>query len=210
MRAVSCDGKIQWYPRTESDSSAVSLPPEKGCVPSLEEFAEDSTLHGLSRVVRGSSCSVRRCLWTLAFSMSIVFVIYHTVELINNYFEYHHYTKVDEKTAENMTFPAVTFCNMNRVRKSKLQNCDRNKIGEMLGLEKLHFNDDCSECEFDWGNFYKRSAHDINDMLQYCLFQNVNCTAEDFEIVSKFTSFFELKSRCAHLPFAIIEKSKDC
>ncbi|XP_035263879.1 acid-sensing ion channel 1C-like isoform X2 [Anguilla anguilla] len=203
MPTVIFDGHIQRHPRTESESSAVSLCRKEGCVPSLEEFSEDTTLHGLSRVVRGRLCSIRRWLWTFAFLGSISLFLMHSFDLVSEYLKYPHVTKVDETTCKDMSFPAVTLCNVNHVRFTKLENCDIQKLGSWLGFEfegtlnlTEHFDKEYHEgltkllskkemcpCQVDWANVYERLGHDIKEMVKSCRFQGKDCSAGDFKPV---------------------------
>ncbi|RVE61969.1 hypothetical protein OJAV_G00176030 [Oryzias javanicus] len=50
------------------------------------------------------------------------------------YLEYPHVTKLDEVAATNLTFPAVTFCNLNEFRFSKITRNDLYHVGELLAL----------------------------------------------------------------------------
>lgn len=179
---------------------------EEAGVPTLAQFAEQSSLHGLSYVVGPRSCSVRRCLWTVAFCGSLSFLTYHYVTLISYYFMYPHITKLEEVAAPDMDFPAITFCNVNRARFSRLNKCDIHHIGELWSLSEtaevnlsdlvhqdhlamltdLHSitEQEKGNCKFDWEELYTRTAHNLWDMVKSCHFGNVECVREDFNTVS--------------------------
>ncbi|XP_023695729.1 acid-sensing ion channel 4-A isoform X1 [Paramormyrops kingsleyae] len=178
---------------------------EEPGVPTLAQFAGQSSLHGLSHVVGPRSCSVRRCLWTLAFCGSLSFLVYHYVTLISYYFMYPHITKLEEVAAPDMDFPAITFCNVNRARFSRLNRCDIHHIGELWSLSEtaevnlsdlvhqdhlemlthLHSitEQEKGDCKFDWEELYNRTAHDLWDMVKSCHFGNDECVREDFNTV---------------------------
>ncbi|KAL4608987.1 acid-sensing ion channel 4 isoform X1 [Arapaima gigas] len=173
-------------------------------VPTLAKFAEHTSLHGLSYVVGPRSCSVRRCLWTVAFFSSLFILIYHYVSLIEYYFQYPHITKVEEVAVNDMDFPAITFCNMNRARITKLSHCDMAHVGELWSLSEdteldlaemvhedhlkqltnLHANKSSKEdCHFDWAELYDRAGHNLQDMVKFCRFGKETCNNSDFQTV---------------------------
>ena len=106
--------------------------------------------------------------------------------------------------APEKTFPAVTFCNINPLRKSALTTCDIEHLKEvwhvpaehtentrrMYDVNRKSFNGTKAEVSccgrFDWKRLYDRSAHRLWDMVKSCRFKKAHCTAEDFESVSNF------------------------
>lgn len=102
--------------------------------PSMEVFAHSSTLHGLSHIFASARPCVRRCLWLLFFGASLAVLLYVCVDRIHFYLEYPHVTKLDEVTTPTMTFPAVTFCNLNAFRFSQVTRNDLYHAGELLAL----------------------------------------------------------------------------
>lgn len=102
--------------------------------PQIEVFAHSSTLHGISHIFTYERFCVKRFLWLVFFLASLTFLIYVCVDRIHFYLEYPHVTKLDEVSTPVMTFPAVTFCNLNAFRFSRLSRNDLFYVGELLAL----------------------------------------------------------------------------
>lgn len=102
--------------------------------PPIEVFANTSTLHGISHIFSYDRISIRRCLWLVFFLSSLTLLLYVCTDRIQFYLEYPHVTKLDEITTLVMVFPAVTFCNLNSFRFSKVTRNDLYHAGELLAL----------------------------------------------------------------------------
>ncbi|PWA31638.1 hypothetical protein CCH79_00006589 [Gambusia affinis] len=102
--------------------------------PPIEVFAHSSTLHGISHIFTYERFWIKRFLWLVFFLASLTFLLYVCVDRIHFYLEYPHVTKLDEVSTPVMTFPAVTFCNLNAFRFSQLTRNDLFYVGELLAL----------------------------------------------------------------------------
>ncbi|NXD78735.1 ASIC1 protein, partial [Halcyon senegalensis] len=147
-------------------------------------------------------------LWLLAFLGSLALLIHAYAKCVGLYFQYPHSTQVEEETACNKTFPAVTFCNLNPARFSQLSGHDLYWAGEMLGLldgagrplvlesaersrleallGTLAMSEEEKSRPFDLEEFYARVGHqlDLGEMLVSCTFSGENCNGSDFQTVS--------------------------
>ncbi|KFQ24498.1 Acid-sensing ion channel 1, partial [Mesitornis unicolor] len=147
-------------------------------------------------------------LWLLAFLGSLALLIHAYAKCVGLYFQYPHNTQLEEEKAHNKTFPAVTICNLNPARFSRLSGHDLYWAGEMLGLldgdgqplvpesversrlEALLRTPAMDEEEkrrpFDLKEFYGRAGHqmELGEMLVRCTFGAVECNASDFQTVS--------------------------
>ncbi|XP_072425746.1 acid-sensing ion channel 1C-like isoform X1 [Chiloscyllium punctatum] len=182
-----------------SESSSESIRPSN-----LESFASRSTLHGISHIFAYGPMSIRRILWILSFLGSFSLLSLVCVERVSYYFEYPHVTKLDEVSAGNLTFPAVTICNLNEFRFSQITQNDLYHVGEFLALlneryeitrpalaephvlaalKKLanfrHF----KPKPFNMSDFYNRTGHTIHDMLLMCTYRGENCTHHNFTTI---------------------------
>lgn len=175
---------------------------------SLEEFAGRSTLHGIQHIFRHRRYTSRNLLWLLAFLGSLALLIHAYAKCVGFYFQYPHSTQLEEETARNKTFPAVTLCNLNPARFSQLSGHDLYWAGEMLGLldgagqplvpespEKsrleallgtLATSEEEKSRPFDLEEFYGRVGHqlDLGEMLVHCMFGDEECNGSDFQTVS--------------------------
>ncbi|CAL8402825.1 unnamed protein product [Arctogadus glacialis] len=171
----------------------------------IEVFASRSTLHGISHMFTYERMCVKRSLWILFFLGSLGFLVLVCVDRVQFYFQYPHVTKLDEVSAPMMDFPAITFCNLNSFRFSRVTRNDLYHAGELLALlngryeirdthlveenvlqvlkEKADF-DSYKPRPFNMREFYDRTGHDIKDMLLACHYRGSECSAEDFTVVS--------------------------
>lgn len=183
-----------------SEDSIESIRPSN-----LQAFANISTLHGMSHIFAYGHMTFRRFLWTLSFLGSLGLLMVVCMDRVSYYLEYPHVTKLDEVAATNLTFPAVTFCNLNEFRFSKITRNDLYHVGELLALLNNNYqiaNPHLAEPEvlaalkdkanfqnfkpklFNMTDFYNRTGHDINDMLLQCTFRGEDCYAVNFSTVS--------------------------
>lgn len=147
----------------------------------------------------------RQFLWTLSFLGSLGLLMLVCMDRVSYYLEYPHVTKLDEVAATNLTFPAVTFCNLNEFRFSKITKNDLYHVGELLALLNNNYqiaNPHLAEPEvlaalkdkanflnfkpklFNMTDFYNRTGHDISDMLLQCTFRGEDCHPGNFTTVS--------------------------
>ncbi|KAF7471791.1 Hypothetical predicted protein [Marmota monax] len=172
---------------------------------SIQAFASSSTLHGLAHIFSYERLSLKRALWALCFLGSLAVLLCVCTERVQYYFHYHHVTKLDEVAASQLTFPAVTLCNLNEFRFSQVSKNDLYHAGELLALlnnryeipdtqmadeKQLEILQDKANFRsfkpkpFNMREFYDRAGHDIRDMLLSCHFRGEVCSAEDFKVVS--------------------------
>lgn len=116
---------------------------------SLQQFARKSSLHGLVHVVDNGSSQVQQCLWTFVFIGCINFLV---TSGIVYYFQFPHITKLEEKVAPEKTFPALTFCNINPLRKSTLTACDIEHLREIWHIPAA-YREHKSYVWAEWGKF---------------------------------------------------------
>lgn len=159
----------------------------------------------MSHIFAYGHMTFRRFLWTLSFLGSLGLLMLVCMDRVSYYLEYPHVTKLDEVAATNLTFPSVTFCNLNEFRFSKITRNDLYHVGELLALLNNNYqiaNPHLAEPEvlaalkdkanfqnfkpklFNMTDFYNRTGHDINDMLLQCTFRGEDCYPVNFSTVS--------------------------
>ncbi|XP_064361610.1 acid-sensing ion channel 3 isoform X4 [Dromaius novaehollandiae] len=170
---------------------------------SLQAFANSSSLHGISHIFAYGAVSLRRVLWSLFFLGSLGLLLLVCAERVAYFLTYPHVTKLDEVAVPNLTFPAITICNLNEFRFSKITRNDMYHVGELLALlndryeisnpqlaepdvlaalrDKANFKNFKAK-PFSMAEFYNRTGHDLADMLLQCSFRGANCTARNFTV----------------------------
>ncbi|NXV77775.1 ASIC1 protein, partial [Atlantisia rogersi] len=147
-------------------------------------------------------------LWLLAFLGSLALLIHAYAKCVGLYFQYPHSTQLEEETARNKTFPAITICNLNPARYSQLSGHDLYWAGEMLGLldgagrplvlegaersrleallGMLAVSEEEKSHPFNLEEFYERVGHqmELGEMLVRCMFGSEECNSSDFQVVS--------------------------
>ncbi|KAH0627740.1 hypothetical protein JD844_003881 [Phrynosoma platyrhinos] len=166
----------------------------------LETFASSCTLHGLSHVFLPGPFTPRRLAWAGAVLAAMLIFLYQVAERVRYYREYHHVTMLDEEEGQLLIFPAVSLCNFNRIRRSRLTPDDLRWVGrELLGLEPRDFplylqalgGPAAAETPglfpsttFDMRDFVERTGHSLEEMLLGCRFGGRECGPENFTTVS--------------------------
>ncbi|NWI21767.1 ASI1B protein, partial [Crypturellus soui] len=108
---------------------------EEEAAPDLVAFAGSCTLHGLSHVFVEGGAGARQALWALAVLLSLCAFLYQVADRVACYLQYPHVTLLREEQSAAMTFPAVTFCNVNRVRLSQLSPHDLLYLAPLVAYE---------------------------------------------------------------------------
>ncbi|XP_019613553.1 PREDICTED: acid-sensing ion channel 1-like [Branchiostoma belcheri] len=91
------------------------MPTEETTEVDLEEdFASSTSLHGFNRAMV-APYRFLRYLWILAILASNGAFAYMFISMLQDYFKYHTITDMTLEFADEITFPAVTICNYNRV-----------------------------------------------------------------------------------------------
>lgn len=164
----------------------------------ISVFASSCTLHGLSHVFGQGSLTPRRGLWAVAVFLSMAAFLYQVAERVHYYGEFHHETALDERESHQLTFPAITLCNINPLRRSRLTPNDLHWAGpSLLGLEPSEHAAFLRALgqpptppgfmpspTFDMARLYTRAGHTLEDMLLDCRYRGRPCGPENFTAVS--------------------------
>ncbi|XP_016052484.1 PREDICTED: acid-sensing ion channel 3 [Miniopterus natalensis] len=163
----------------------------------ISVFASSCTLHGLGHVFGPGSLTPRRGLWALAMLLSMAAFLYQVAERVRYYGEFHHETALDERESHQLTFPAITLCNINPLRRSRLTPNDLHWAGpSLLGLEPSEHAaflrvlgqpptppGFMPSPTFDMARLYARAGHTLEDMLLDCRYRGQPCGPENFTAI---------------------------
>ncbi|XP_016134653.1 acid-sensing ion channel 2-like [Sinocyclocheilus grahami] len=177
---------------------------------SWQSFAHRSTLHSLRFIFPYSTSSSpyrstsRRLLWSAALLASLVLLVLESTERLAYFLSYPHVTSVDAMISGSLVFPAVTVCNLNAYRFTRLTQNDLYHAGELLALLDVHLQipephltephvlaflteksnfTNYRPKPFSMREFTERVGHDLKEMMLYCRFQGQECSHQDFKTV---------------------------
>ncbi|XP_078105125.1 acid-sensing ion channel 1B-like isoform X1 [Sander vitreus] len=173
-------------------------------VDDLAAFFGGCSLHGANHVfVENKKFGIRQGFWAVAFTLALSAFLLQVVDRVIYYFQYDYITLLDENSAKNMTFPAVTMCNYNFVRKSQMSYSDLIFMGPLLGFEEgmapgfplAPEPDRPPGSRFSLDEFYNRTRHRIEDILLECNFRGLECGPENFrEIFTRYGKCYTFNS----------------
>ncbi|XP_059925525.1 acid-sensing ion channel 1B isoform X1 [Gadus macrocephalus] len=183
-------------------SEAAGSEEEAGRVDDLAAFFDGCSLHGANHIfVEDKKFGVRQGLWALVFLLALAAFLMQVADRVLFYLTYDHVTMLDERTAANMTFPAVTFCNFNTFRRSQLSYSDLIFMGPLLGFEDNMAPgiplapDRPPGSRFSLDEFFNRTRFRIEDMLLECDFRGLECGPESFrEIFTRYGKCYTFNS----------------
>uniref|UniRef100_A0A3Q2SN15 Acid-sensing ion channel 2 n=1 Tax=Fundulus heteroclitus TaxID=8078 RepID=A0A3Q2SN15_FUNHE len=172
---------------------------------SWQAFASTSTLHGLRFIFPYGQAGARRLLWAAALLACLGLLAMESAERLAYFLSYPHLTSVDAVVSSSLVFPAVTICNLNTYRFSRLTSNDLYHAGELLALldvdltipqphlaepevlaflqERTNFTAYKAKA-FNMKEFMDRVGHDLKEMMLYCRYQGQDCSHGDFKPVS--------------------------
>lgn len=186
---------------------------------SWQAFAHNSTLHGLRFVFPYGQPSARRLLWAAALLACLGLLALESAERLAYFLSYPHVTSVDAVVSSSLVFPAVTICNLNAYRFSRLTRNDLYHAGELLALLDVHLTipqPHLAEPDvltflqekanftaykpkaFSMKEFIERVGHDLKEMMLYCRYQGQDCSHSDFKTVSPLISTFKCQLWSGH------------
>ena len=175
--------------------------PEEARLPAsdIRAFASSCTMHGLGHVFGPGAPPARRGLWAAAVLLALATFLYQVAGRVHYYGEFHHETALEERESRRLTFPAVTLCNVNPLRRSRLTPNDLHWAGPaLLGLEPAEHAAYLRALgrppappgfmpspTFDVARLYARAGHALEDMLLDCRYRGWPCGPENFTTVSR-------------------------
>ena len=158
----------------------------------ISSLVSESSLHGLPKIL-SSKHWYQRVLWICLVLVTFGFLLYQLHQLLGEYKRYPVKTKVSMKRA-TLPFPAVSFCNMNPMKKSQMKHIKGTELYNFV-MNKFSFDASSNSIygsEFD-NNDYNLDPNDYqykNDLylddyvpssgsVNESLVTNVNTNAHD-------------------------------
>jgi acid-sensing ion channel 1 len=95
---------------TKSKNTVVRVPEEAGSY--LREFCGSTTVHGVTYLTAEKHL-LRRLIWFVALGVAVGYCANHFYKTFDAYFKIPFSTTLTRRRVSEMTFPAVTLCNLN-------------------------------------------------------------------------------------------------
>ncbi|XP_030832609.1 amiloride-sensitive sodium channel subunit beta isoform X2 [Strongylocentrotus purpuratus] len=116
MKAPKVDGQEgSWGTAPERE--------EKSLRTILNSRMENSSAHGVPNIQR-SSGPVTKLAWSLVFLTGISVMTWQAVILFQTYFEWNYSVNLEVRFNRTQSFPAITICNANPIKRSELETRD--------------------------------------------------------------------------------------
>ena len=145
-----------------------------------ENLRSNSTLHGF-QFASESTWSIRRITWIVMLLCGSISLFWQLHSNFHKWKQHEVLYSLGIERPENLTFPAVSICNQNMMRKSKIIGTDAQHYVDGLdpGM-RSNLSDKQWNASFDVEQATRASGHNLSEMLKDCRFQEMPCTAEEF------------------------------
>jgi len=163
----------------------------------FQRWIDHTTLHGITYIYDSSSLFVK-FIWTAIFCGFFAFACWLLAGSYNTYFKYEIDTSVSRLKVSEITFPAVTFCNLYYSTDINEKNYSAEIINQIYSINSpLYLKQqieayNISLFSFDktGGKYYKsflgqeKIGFNWNEMVMDCFFMNSDCNTVYKEVIS--------------------------
>lgn len=156
----------------------------------IKDFSGYTTLHGFHFVLDSAS-RIRRIIWITLISLGICALFFQFRDNWRKLRSYESVIGKDIEHAEKLLYPAITICNQNMMRKSKILGTDAQTFLDQQDHVKLHILgnkilEEKTSPDFDPAESVMKHGHNLSEMMKDCEWKNQPCTSANF---SSFISF---------------------
>ena len=101
----------------------------------LEKFCTSTSMHGCGQI-SGAKVTTGRIIWSLLTLGAVGGLMFHLYSVFSSYYKWPIQTKVS-LGFDNLRYPAITLCNVNRIRKSRLIHGQSEEMENLKELVEL-------------------------------------------------------------------------
>ena len=101
----------------------------------LEKFCTSTSMHGCGQI-NGAKLTTGRIIWSLLTLGAVGGLMFHLYSVFYSYYKWPIHTKVSLGFG-NLRYPAITLCNVNRIRKSRLIHGQSEEMENLKELVEL-------------------------------------------------------------------------
>ncbi|EDO36132.1 predicted protein [Nematostella vectensis] len=155
----------------------------------ISEFSGYTTLHGLHFLIDSGSL-FRKVFWMILLLVMFTCFFIQLVESYKRLKEYGSNLSKGVESPEEVTFPAITICNQNMMRKSLVMGTDAQKYLDGQDIMKIKLGAaQVSNESFEVDKMVREKGHLLESMLFECSFAGTTCTPENFTTSLSFTKW---------------------
>ncbi|GFN93963.1 acid-sensing ion channel 4-like [Plakobranchus ocellatus] len=148
----------------------------------IHEFTQSTSMHGVQHIMRHRSVW-RRMVWSVLVIGFVAWAAHNVYQIVSDYKSNPVQTSVSSEYQSKLNFPAVTVCNLNRIKLSKAPQ----SLVQILPYYTMHYWDGAIMNQifaFHLRTFGKQQqremGHQMQEMLVKCKFGNEVCKPENF------------------------------
>ena len=161
----------------------------------IKDFGSYTTLHGFHFILDSGSL-IRKIIWITLISLGIAFLF---IQFRDNYRKLQSREIIISKDLERnkkLLFPAITICNQNMMRKSKIMGTDAQTFLDQQDTLKYELLGDSlyskeTDPAFNIEESVKNNSHDLSEMLKICTWSGRPCSAANFTPVLSYVVRFK-------------------
>ncbi|BFZ05750.1 hypothetical protein BsWGS_08789 [Bradybaena similaris] len=144
-------------------------------------FGDITSIHGVQRTTVKTRW--RRIIWAILVLTSFSWGLHQLVIVVDSYFSYPVSSVITLQHGTDIPFPAVTICNLNKLRKSLLPDAVlRDIVSNYTQFDRRITSERYENFIVDTVDLdvRRKAWHNISDMLQFCAFNEERCAVEEF------------------------------
>ena len=200
-------GKIQNRPKPTFKERFCSKDTHK-----FRKYIENTTTHGVVRIFTGKS-KARRVFWAIVVVVAAGFCLYNIIDQMVEYAKNPTATTITQRTNPNgeLTFPAVTVCNLNRFKRSVYESLVDEGVlrvlRELFASPSSVCNNDTvtqflNQSNISYQHIQDVARHQAKDLIVRCIYAGEDCNHTDFsEVLTRFGYCYMFNSgRIANRP----------
>ena len=178
---------------TEKPTSPDEAHPQSDEIAELwRDFLSNSTLHGLHIALGANTRPCRRFVWCFSILACTCFMLFQLVRSCETFLEYRVVYETRDEYQESLPFPAVSICNNNMMRRSRINGTDAQWYLDNFDPSKNRSHHMWNS-SFDVEGAVRLYGHNMSDMLYDCSWEKTTkCTARDFVTFLDFRVRMEL------------------
>ena len=150
----------------------------------IKDFGSYTTLHGFHFILDSGSL-IRRIIWITLILLGLAFLF---LQFRDNYRKFTSNEIVISKGLERnkkLLYPAITICNQNMMRKSRILGTDAQTFLDQQDHLKIQFQGESlyhqdTDPSFNIEESVKNNSHDLSEMLKMCEWGNHPCSPTNF------------------------------